>query len=436
MNTIVVQRVHTSKSIRTVGILICWVFAFAFLLSSGNAFGRQNTLTGRLSALQWYDSNIYRTDTDTQSEWNSVLTPAMTLTSLGEHDSLALTYAPGLVFNNRTEKTRLDHFLELDAAKEFKKTTFDLHETFIRSEDPYTSEEREIEIVDKRGKNRYWINAVAANIGYTYAEDSVLTLGYANDILKNKDQSRDDYVKHTPSASITYRFSPRWQTLLSHSYINGNFDQGEDLDINTSTFRLNHNYNPLNTVFGQFEYSKGHYRGPTEDYSISTPSAGWDYRMNPKTQVLIELGVSFLKRDVSDDRQAPLYDVAVKRELRRGSLSLGGQGGFSERRFTGVSLDGLSEFWAVNAALEYKLLEDLTSELHTTYRHDKYIERITDDTEKGFSAGAALTYSFYRWYAFSARYEYYQLNADNSTDDYEDNRVYFELIAKKDLLNW
>ena len=422
---------------KTASIFVCGVSVFAFLFSAGSAgLARENTLTGRISALQWYDSNANRTHTNTRSEWNTVLTPTMTLTTLGEHDSLALSYSPGLVYDNKTGETRVDHYLGLDAAKELKRTTFDLHETFIRTADPYTSEERDIEVADKRGKHKYWVNAFATSVGYTYAEDSVVTLGYANDILKSKDSSTDDYVKHTPSIAVTYRFSPRWQALLSDSYINGNFKRSEDLNINTSAFRLNHNFNPLNTVFGKFEYSKAHYRGPTEDYSVATPSAGWDYKVDPKTQVTIEVGISFLKRDVKSDREAPLYDLALTRELRRGSFSVGGSGGFSERRFTGVVADGLSEFWAINATFDYKLLEDLTSNLHAGYRHDKYIERTTDDTEKGLNAGVGLTYSFLRWYAFSARYEYYKLNADVPTSEYNDNRVYLELIAQKDLLKW
>jgi len=430
------QQTKEPKPVKKARIITCWVCVFAFLLSAGNALARENTLTGILSGLQWYDSNINRTKTDTVSEWNTVLTPAMKITSLGEHDSLALSYAPGLVYNNRTGGTRVDHFLELDAAKEFKRTTLGLHETFLRSEDPYTDEERDIEIVDKRGKNRYWLNVAAANIGYTYAQDSVLTLGYANSILKSKESFGDDYERHAPSVGLTYRFSPRWQTLLSYTYINGNFKVGDDLDRHISDFRLNHNYNPLNTVFGKFEYSKTHYFGITEDYFILTPSAGWEYKMDPKTQLAIELGGSFLRRDINSDRSDFFYNVALTRALQRGSFSLKGESGYSERRFAGVSSDGLSEFWTIDAFLTYLLSENLTSKLHTGYRNDDYIERTPNETEKGFNAGVSLSYAFLRWYALSARYEYYKLNADDPTSEYKDNRVYLELIAQKDLLKW
>ena len=90
------QHAKASRPMKTASIFVCGVSVFAFLFSAGSALARENTLTGRISALQWYDSNANRTHTNTRSEWNTVLTPTMTLTTLGEHDSLASIPGPAL----------------------------------------------------------------------------------------------------------------------------------------------------------------------------------------------------------------------------------------------------------------------------------------------------------------------------------------------------
>lgn len=431
------QRYNRSRSFTMMWKnLFCWSLIFIFQFLPCKAYSRENILTGSISALQWFDSNIDRTNQDERSEWTTTLSPEISISSAGQHDTLAFIYSPEFSLNNRTEKGRVDHYLSLDGNKEFKKITINLHETFIRSEDPVEDEEREINISDKRGKSRYWTNAVDGQMGYIFAKDSIFSVGYSNYILNNDDQSAQDYVKHTPFASLSYSFSTRWNTVLSYSYTNGNFDEGEDLDTNDASIRLANNFNATNSVYGNFSYSTTHYRGPSEDYYILTPTVGGSYAIDPKTSLTAEIGVSFTKRDISSDEENLTYIISLDRQIDRGSISLAGQGGFDQLQFNGTPEDGLSKYWAISATLSYQLLKELESQIYSGYRQDKFIERISDEKEQFFDAGINLTYSFLQWYSFSVDYSYGQLEADNPADDYDVHRVYFRISAAKDLLKW
>lgn len=411
-------------------------FIVALQLLPCKALGRENILSGSVSAIQWFDSNIDRTDEGERSEWTTTVSPRLSVSSLSQHDTFSFSYAPEFSLNNRTEKGRVDHFLSLDADKAFKKATISLNEAFIRSEDPVEDEERDIYIADKRGKSRYWLNTVSGQVGYTYAKDSVFSVGYSNAILDNDEQSTGDYVKQTPNAHLSYSFSTRWYTSLSYSHTNGNFKEGEDLDTNAASIRLGHNFSPTNAVYGDFSYSKTHYRGPTDDYYILAPTVGWNYSMNPKTTLAAAIGVSFAKRDMSSDEENLTYSLNLEREIERGTISLAGQGGFDQLQFSGAPEDGLSKYWAVSASLNYQLLKALESTVYSGYREDKFIERVADQKEQFFDAGINLTYSFLQWYSFSTDYSYGQLEADNPNDDYQVHRVYFRLSAQKDLFKW
>jgi uncharacterized protein (PEP-CTERM system associated) len=110
--------------------------------------------------------------------------------------------------------------------------------------------------------------------------------------------------------------------------------------------------------------------------------------------------------------------------------------GHDEQKFDGSSDDGLSKYWDMKGSMAYNLLKDLSTTLSLKYREDNFIERTIEEKEKYFESGCTLSYAFSQWYKLSIGYTFSQTEADVASNEYEDNRIFVELRATKDLWKW
>lgn len=407
------------------------------LFSTNHVAARQNSLSGTVTATQGYESNIHRVHQNEQSEWTTTISPALTITSQGIRDNLFLRYTPGLVYSNRTSQERVDHNLLLTADRDLiKNFNLAFTNTFIRAEEPHDEAEIGIQLADRRGQNRYWTNRAAVDLKQTFGRNNFWQGGYIYQILDHNEINQDDYNKHNPHLSITYSFTPQWQTAAAYSFTKGNFDQSDDLTTNAADLKLNFNRTKFSTIFSHYSWSATNYDGTMKDYIRQSLSIGLDHALDTDTSITLASGISTVKRERAANHESFFYNLTFDRRIKDGVIKLTGSGGFDQRQFDGTIDTGLSRYWSIKGNLNYRLDTNLASNIYLTYRHDKYLERQPKQDEEMLTAGASLTWTFARWYSISINYLYSQLSADVAADEYDNNQLFLQLKTNRDILKW
>ncbi len=414
--------------------VLCLVLNLFFV---STAHSRENMLSGGAGIRQAYDSNVYRANNNETSEWTTALVTSVNFSSKGQYDEVALLYAPSFVLNQRTDDTRIDHNLTLKADRKLsERLQLALKETFVKAEDPYNDAESGIELSDTRGNKRYWTNNAKVEGKYNYVKDSFLAVSYLNHVLDNSGVNEEDFVKHQPGVSLTHSFSNYWQSRLAYDFTSAEFDQSDNLKINTVEFRQTYNYSPHDKYFGQYRFSGNEYDGTKDDFVIHAPSLGWERILSEQANLSLQAGTSLLDREGRDNKAAFFGKLSYDQKIQEGMFRFMSSAGHDEQKFNGSSSDGLSKYWDMKGSMEYKLLKDLSTTLSAKYREDRYIWSITEDKEKVFQTGCTISYAFSQWYMLSVGYTYSQRAADFAIREYEDNRVFVELRATKDLWKW
>lgn len=418
----------------------------------------ENTLNGGISLGQAYDSNIFRASSNEESEWKSTLTPSLLYTRSEPTSTLSLKYAPGIVYNYRTDDKYMDQF----ASAKYdlllsQKLQIHFLDTYLLTDEPYSDSINgtssivgrpdTIQISDQRGQNRYWTNNFTTSADYVYAQESTATIGYQYYILDNKNATIADFVKNSPHISVKHHLNQQWDTKLAYRFIKGDFDDiesltgstpnnnSEDLTTNASDAYLYYNFTPFSSVFGHYGYSQTDYDGIQEDYDSHTLSAGANHRISPTLSLGGEGGASLLQRD-SADTNAFYMRLSLNQTWEKSSWILSADSGLDEQQFSGVNDLGLSRYWMIRNSFNHTFTKDITGMASLSYRDDTYLDRIPQDNEQELQGDALLTYSFSQWYQLSLRYTYVNHQADLAINEYDDHRILLQLSAAKDLLKW
>ncbi|MEJ2034402.1 MAG: hypothetical protein P8Y63_15525 [Deltaproteobacteria bacterium] len=414
------------------------------LLATGTASGRQTSLFGSISLLQEYDSNVNLSETNVESGWSSVLSPSIILTSESEHDILSFGYAPGLQYNYYDESTEVNHYLTLEGTKLFsKRFSANFTENYLRSND-YTYFVTEyvrqpgagVPLSALEGRNNYWTNGVAVSADYEYANNSILGLGYSNEILNNDSPNQDDYVKNHPYLSASYQFNPKWGTVLSYDYIQGDFTLSEDLNEHVVGAVANYQWTRHELLFGSFQFDTLDYEGSRSGYNLYRSDLGWQHQLGPHSALETAAGASYVDPERGDSEMVFNYVVDYRREIKWGRVSFGGRGGMDQLQFDASENTGLSRFWSVRGDLQYQLSERFNSQIYASYREDTFLEVSPEYTDDSLVAGTSLSLAFHRWYAFVVGYSFRQLNSTLPGNDYDDHRLYVQLNMGKELKRW
>jgi len=402
----------------------------------------RKTFRGEVSVEQGYESNIDRVPRDAESEHESRVSPRMVYTRDTQTSSFSLSYAPSLVYSYRTKDERVDHQAAASySIQALKRLGFNFSNTYRLSDDPYTFTEAEeidgeIELSDRRGRRRYWINSFSSSMNYAYAQESIVSMGYNNRVLRNRDDEYTDYIRHSPFVSIAHRFNHQWSMRSGYTFSRGDFDGDNDITTHSGDVAVHYRLSPHTSIFSRLGYTYNDYEEPFRDYEVYTATVGVDRELSSKRSLDIETGASLVRPDALEYTEAFLLKAALDNELEKGSWRIHAESGLDQRYYDGIDDEGLSRYWLAGIRIRRPLTENVQGSTGATYREDEYIETIASDREKRIRADARLTYNFARWYRLDAGYAYTELDADERRDSYQNHRVFVRLTAGKDLIQW
>ena len=394
---------------------------------------RQFELVPSISVSETYDDNINLTHADEQSDYITAATPSLALNLLSRNTRLGLSYAPSFVwYRDFSQNDTTRHLGTVSWDQQLtRRLSFNLTDTYLRSEDPL-EDETDLRAL-RATRNKYRVNTGRAGFGYVFGPDSRLDVGYGREDRKNDDITLNDSKVQTPFANLTHWFNVRHGIALNYTYTDAEFTRGDNLPADDdykghgAGGRYMHRFSPRTSAYVAYGYTTRDFEGLEEDYDVHDGSMGFDHAFSPQYSLSAGAGYFIRVNDISGNQEGPTFNLALTRTFARGSLTIGGDGGWTEEYLERTGT-GFTKYYGGFARAAYQVRERVSIYAGISYRQDK------DDLNtrsKFFRGNCGVRWSFMRWFALSLDYAYADRNSDIETDSYANNRVMLVLSAAK-----
>jgi hypothetical protein len=431
-------------------IYLC-VAISAVLFTASSVFAFQATFLPRMSVSGEYTDNFYLSEDAEEDEFITVISLGFTTELLWQHSGIEISYDPAYaIYNEFSENDTWRHTALLYGWSDLTRNNrLEIRNAFVQTEDPFGEEDIYYIRSDdpaigadptlRTSRDPYIRNTSSLRFTNRFGENDSFYLEYAYGILENEDKTLEDNSRHTPSAGLTYWFTPQWGSEIILSYTNAEYERedefvgepSDDFEQANGSIRLIKRF--TRQFEGHLAYSHVYvdFETTEEDYQIYHPSIGFDYSVARDKRIAIDVGYFFQDNDKRigdvDDNSGITADVVFEKTFQRGSISLLGAGGYEEAYFGAENL-GLSIFGEAGIDANYNLTRRITGDVFGSYRHDQYEDEDPVRKDKTTRGGVGLTYEYERWLSsninFSIRAEYSYRNFDSNIDinDYVENR--------------
>ncbi len=466
------------------------------LLMTVQVWARQNVLTGSVGLGYDYNSNVFRVDGGRTNEWNSTVSPEISLASRGEADEISLAYAPQFSYNHRRDTDDMAHNLTLGAERVLSsRWQITMNDAYLYSDNPVFEADATLPIEQQfqradaftqaevvrllfpeitwvpgqlsfvlsqltqrynqvstavqqtvnsllspaggnEGRQRYFSNNLSFGSVYKFAQDSQLSIGYAINVLDNKTGVQADRVEHNPTIALEYRFNPRWRLEVAYDFSKIDFDSTDDSTTNNPRIKVDYSLSNNNKITTSYNYENISYDGTTGDSTNQTLVLGWNRALNQVSNFTADVDFSYDSRELAWDERELALNLGWDRKYDRGNVSFTGKGAWAEKNDT-ISWGDLRRSWRIGGDVSYDLWDDLSSKARGSYERRYVWDALQKTRFDDLDLGVGLTYKFARWYSLSLDYDYKLFETDSpSLDDYNEHLIKLELSVVKELWRW
>jgi hypothetical protein len=145
--------------------------------------------------------------------------------------------------------------------------------------------------------------------------------------------------------------------------------------------------------------------------------------------------VGYFYQQVKDgnDQSGPFISSELNKlwDFQRWNIRLRTASGIDSQDFTGDQ-QGFERFALVDVVTRYNFTRDFFGDLRLSARYSDYLNSEDDEKDYRYIAEVGLGYTITRWATIRVAYAFNKLDAINSTDDYEQNRVFATLTLSPD----
>jgi hypothetical protein len=423
--------------------LLVLMFLTSLLLLGKTTFAQtQFEVTPSISVSETYDDNIFLTDRNKVGDYITAATPGIALSLLREHTNLRLNYAPSFVwYADRTDLDTVNHSAGLTFGQDLaQRLRFDLTDTYLQSHDPL----QDIQDVQglRRTRNEYWTNSGLGSVGYIFGTENKVTVGYGNYYIKNDEVTLDNSVVQNPYGNLAYWFDVKNGMELMYRYTDAHFWRGDNLPASDDYTEQNpgvryiRRFTPNSKAYIGYNYAAFDFAGPLQqNFDVHEGVVGLEHSFSPEYTVAASAGYFMQVNQITGNQDGPTYAASLTRRFARGSITVGGKGGYDYsnlQQTVGVGVtSGLSKYYGAYVNGAYQVLERVNVYAGGSYRHDKY----TLDNTDNFRGSCGVRWDFLRYFYLALDYAYSQYNEDLGLDEYTDNRVSLTIGASK-LFKW
>ena len=296
--------------------------------------------------------------------------------------------------------------------------------------------------IARRDREPYLTNYGNMRLIHQFGPDDSIVIEYGNGIRHDFGSFPDDgrggyqssnYMRHTPSALITYWFNSRWGVELEGVYDQGNFQNQDDTYAGTGRFRLNRRINPHFNTFIQYTFYTISYEQDqsdsdypdqfSSDYDTHETVLGLNYSIAQDLTLECHAGAIVQAMDDTGTTVNFSGDLSLNKAYQHGSIRVYASSGQAQGVFTSESV-GPSFYFESGISANYQILEDLGCNTFVTFRRDNYgrANNYTAYDQSGnddnYGAGIGFNWRPYPWLGFNISYSFRKLDSGRDTGTY------------------
>ena len=396
--------------------------------------------TPKLSINGEYTNNVNLSDDTEESDYITTISPGFDFEISKKIRGVKISYQPGYSeYAKHSKYNTWRHSAQFSGWTDIsKRTKLEVNDSFRRSEEPISEEDTTI----RKDRKSYYTNSAGINLTHQLGKSDSISMGYVYSILENEDPDIEDNAKHNPSIGFSHRFSPYLDIDARVFYIKGEFDiddktvESDDFDHWNGSLQLTNKFTKYLDGFVNYAHTHMDFKGESEDYQIYNPSIGMSYTIDEGTSLSLDVGYYYRDREKSESNSGITVNGNIGKtwRLKRGSINLTGSSGFSESYFGAESL-GFNRYYQGQGTANYRLTKYLSSDISASYRTTEYLDVRPEREDRDTNAGLGITFrSPARWWLpVSVRlgYSYHSVDSTLSENDYEDQRVQFNISISK-----
>jgi hypothetical protein len=395
---------------------------------SGSCFAqRQVELIPSISVRETYNDNIFLTNTNEQSDFITAAIPSLTLNVLSEHTKLGMRYNPSFVwYDEFSENNTTRHQGTVSWDQQVTQyMSFNLSNTYLRSEEPL--EDPEDFDAERRTRDKYWTNRGRASVGFVFGDENRFDVGYGRRDRETTDVTLNDSTVHEPFARMVYWFDVKNGIRLDYTYKDVTYSLDDDFTSHEPGVRYLRRFSPQSIGYLAYYYAIRDFDGNTEDFVVHSGSVGLDHAFSPEYSISARAGYFMRVNDVTENSYGPSYSLFVTKAFARGSVTIGGDGGWEEA-YLRRGVTRFRKYYGGTARGTYRILERLSIYAGAFYRRSKDDREVEVTNLRG---DVGLRWSFMRWASLSLEYRYADRDDDIERDSYTNNRVMLILNVSK-----
>jgi hypothetical protein len=365
----------------------------------------------------------------------------------GQTSGALLDYNPSYsFFMDNDQYDGWQHRAQLVLWNEFSRATrLQLSNFFLYAKDPQEdkdviSDEGRVVVEGdpsrRRQRDTYYRNTATARLGHQFgAEDSVYGQ-FLYGLLENDDPTDEDSQEFSPSAGLVYWFT-QWTGIETDLvYTRGLYDEtSSDFHQGLGRLRVNHRVSPRFGLFGEYKHIVRDFDdssfADSNDYMVYAPAAGVFYDFDRTLRASLGAGYYYQQIDDDDDEQGPFVTADINKlwDFQRWSIRARGSSGLDSQDF-GAENRGFERYVLGELTGRYDFTRQLFADAALRYRYADYINSEEDVVDHRYGGEVGLGYTVFRWMLLRLSYSFNKLDSQNSTDDYEENRVMLQITLQ------
>ena len=422
----------------------CLALTTLLILFSPAAYAVQYTFSPRASITGEFSDNVFLSNANEQEDFITTLSAGFTAGIAGQRAGLDISYDPAYaLYNEFIENDGWRHFATATGYAELtRRLLFDFRNVFLYTEDPLS----EAQITELRrqdnlglfdttvrtGREPYWRNTASARLTYEFGQRDSVYADIIYGILENEDPTIEDSTYYTPSAGLTFWFTPDWGTELIGSYTKGEFDQtdtfigvpSDDFKRLIGSISILRRINP--NLQGYLKYTQTNFdflgeQPLNNDYIIYDGSLGIAYDIVENITLNAEGGYWYRDIKDGDNNNGWRGFLELVKILRRGEVSLYTGAGYDQTFFGAQNL-GFNEYFRIGFNGDYELFRRFTLDAFGAYRYEDYPDTL-DRQDDIFRAGGGLTWQPLLWLSIRGGYSYRTVQSTRAINEYSENRA-------------
>jgi predicted porin len=439
-------------------ILQTWFISAAVVVIASANFvsAAQLLFTPRVSVTEEYNDNIDLDRKNKKDDFITIVSVGGTLEWLGQVSGLRLSYDPAYAFyadNDTYDSWR--HSFNGTAWHNFsRETRLDLINYFIYTKDPLGDDGVEDSqgkiIVQGNDRNQkqstYKRNYASARLNHQFGPEDSTYAQFSYGLTKYDDPTSEDSQEFSPSAGLIYWFSNWWGMELDGGYTRGLYDESDSSDFNnySGRLRINRRISQQFGVYGEYRQIYRTWDDPRqngggegndieEDYLVYAPSAGLFYQFDPTLTASLGAGYFYQQIENSKDQKGPFFSTDINKlwDYQSWSIRTRASSGLDSQDFSGDN-QGFERFAQAEIIGRYDFTRELFGDCSLRYRYSDFLNSEDNEVDHRYTADVGLGYSLTRWMTLRLAYQFNKLDAINSTDDYDQHRVYATLTLEPD----